>query len=73
MANIPPIPLMSPIADSRGIVTLGWASYFRDLLARVGGTSGTGTSELASQAEALQKQITALQSNVNDFGQGRAL
>lgn len=74
MANtLPPTPYNSPIADNRGLITVAWQGFFKELFIRVGGTSGTSNSQLLALITNLQTDITALQTADSGFSQGRAL
>lgn len=53
MANlVPPVPLQSQTADDKGLVTMVWADWFKQVLARLGGNS-LPTADTASGYQAL--------------------
>lgn len=85
--TVPPPPITTPIADSRGIISQPWFIYFRQVFLRIGEARAMTNVELESSfsqgladitalqtsVTALQSAVTALQSKDNDFSQGRQL
>ena len=71
MANAlpPPQPKM-PLVDANGMASTGWFAFFRELYNRVGGATGEDEVLLLTT---LSANVTTLNTQVNDLGQGRAL
>ena len=67
---LPPLPLKVPALDMRGLFSREWEQFFRDLVTRVGGNTGSSTTTLAAQIAALQTSLTA---SASDLSQGRQL
>jgi hypothetical protein len=40
MADVPPVPYQTPLTTGKGLLTVPWTAWFRQLFARVGGNSG---------------------------------
>lgn len=81
MANsIPPLPIKIPIADRTGMISMQWISYFQEFFKRVGGSSAPSFDSLIANTAAnttaittIGTQITTINSEINDLGQGRHL
>lgn len=84
--TLPPLPLKSVVINERGILTPLWATWFRELFQRIGGTTALSNIELEEQIDTsslniqiqqlkddvsiLQAELANMSSNFSDLGQG---
>lgn len=79
---LPPVPFKTPVINKAGFLSEPWSKWFRQIFARVGGTTAlsntelealqsSGESGLEDDIETLQSQVASLENQVDEvFGTG---
>lgn len=70
---IPPMPVMSPMIDKNGMITMAWNSFFQALITRLGGLSASTNAEINAQLSALQTGAATSSTSILDLNQGTTL
>lgn len=70
---LPPIPIRTPMVDQNGMISPAWLALVREIYNRVGGSVSSSNATLATQATMIDGRVTALESEVQGIGIGRAL